>query len=363
MFRIMLLSFWTLTHAYVFGRLSGLPVVRRVLPRPAVLAVGAVLWALWFLGDEDSASALRRGLRGFSMDWLGAIFLIAAALLAADLLTGFGFLFRRAAPIARGFGLLAGAGLAVLALVQGARAPVISEHEIRLPGLPEALDGTTVAVLSDLHLGSRLGPEWLAGVAAQVEAMRPDLILFLGDTVEAHGRPDGDLRPGLSRFRAPLGVYAVAGNHEGYGDLRAAIGVQTAAGFVFLHERAVEVAPGLVVAGVDDPVRRARDGRTGGFAEQALVGRPRGATIFLSHAAREVEVAAEEGVGLMLSGHTHGGQIWPFSYLNRLTTPWVEGRFTVDGMTLLVTRGTGTWGPRMRLFAPAEILRLTLRAP
>jgi len=73
-------------------------------------------------------------------------------------------------------------------------------------------------------------------------------------------------------------------------------------------------------------------------------------------------VAARDGVGLMLSGHTHAGQIWPFGYFTRMQYPLLEGRYEVGGMTVIVCRGTGTWGPRMRLFRPSEMLRVTLRS-
>ena len=133
------------------------------------------------------------------------------------------------------------------------------------------------------------------------------------------------------------------------------------AGFQVLRDRWAEVRPGFVVAGVDDLTRRRRSGRLGDPVTEALSGRPPGATILLSHTPWKAEQAADAGVGLMLSGHTHGGQIWPFSYLTRLIYPLLGGRYNVNGMTVIVCRGTGTWGPRMRLWRPGEILRVTLR--
>ena len=96
---------------------------------------------------------------------------------------------------------------------------------------------------------------------------------------------------------------------------------------------------------------------------QALAKRPRGTTVLLSHSPLEMERAARAGAELMLSGHTHGGQIWPFGYLVGIFYPLVAGRYDVDGMTVIVGRGTGTWGPRMRLWHRAEILKVTLRRP
>ena len=99
-----------------------------------------------------------------------------------------------------------------------------------------------------------------------------------------------------------------------------------------------------------------------GAVERALGGRPHGATILLSHTPWQAEAAAKAGAGLMLAAHTHGGQIWPFNYVSATRYPLQAGWYVVDGMPVIVSRGTGTWGPRMRLWRPSEILRVTLRA-
>ncbi len=135
-----------------------------------------------------------------------------------------------------------------------------------------------------------------------------------------------------------------------------------AAGIRLLRDSSAEIAPGLVLAGVDDLSARRQFGVDGRPVDRTLLGRPYGTTIYLSHSPWEAERAADLGVDLMLSGHTHGGQIWPFTYLVRLAYPYVAGRYDVGTMTLLVSRGTGFWGPPMRLFRRAEITAITLRA-
>jgi predicted MPP superfamily phosphohydrolase len=116
------------------------------------------------------------------------------------------------------------------------------------------------------------------------------------------------------------------------------------------------------MVGVDDLTAIHRSGQDGDPISKALAGRPQGATILLSHTPWQADKAAKAGVSLMLSGHTHGGQIWPFDYLVKRVYPLLEGRYEVDGMTVIVCRGTGTWGPRMRLWRPSEIL-LTVVEP
>lgn len=134
------------------------------------------------------------------------------------------------------------------------------------------------------------------------------------------------------------------------------------AGLQVLHDRFVELRPGLVVAGVDDLTSRHGDGEGAAAVARALAGRPLGAAVLLSHTPWHAETAAAAGAGVMLCGHTHAGQVWPFGYLVRTVYPLLAGRYEVGGMTVIVGRGTGTWGPRMRLWRPAEIVRLTLRA-
>jgi predicted MPP superfamily phosphohydrolase len=122
-----------------------------------------------------------------------------------------------------------------------------------------------------------------------------------------------------------------------------------------------QIAPGLLLAGVDDLTRHQRNGDNADRVTPLLKGRAEGATVLLSHSPLQVEQAAASAIGLMLSGHTHGGQIWPFSYLVAHYYPYLAGRFQVGDMTLIVSRGTGLWGPRMRLWQRGEILEVTLR--
>ncbi|MFH1567935.1 MAG: metallophosphoesterase, partial [Gemmatimonadota bacterium] len=327
------------------------------------LAVGAAMWAVFYLGravGHGGSGTAAAALELVGMCWLAALFLTAVALLAVDVATGFGWLLPRYAPALRGWALAAGGVLTVVALFQGLRPPVVREYEVRLPGLPAEADGITVVALSDLHIGSLIGADWLAARVEQVEALQPDLIVLLGDLFEGHGEPLGAAQAALGRLGAPLGVWAVPGNHEGYG-ARGGADRTAEEGIEVLRNRWVEVRPGLTLAGVEDLTSRRRGGRGGEPIAAALEGHPLGAVTLLSHSPLEAEEAVRAGVGLMLSGHTHGGQIWPLGYLIQRHYPLLAGEYRVGGMTVLVTRGAGTWGPRMRLWHPGEILRVTLR--
>jgi hypothetical protein len=364
MFGSILISVCTLMHIYVFWRTASVPFVNRHVSLTLLIATGVLLWAVFFIGrlfHHVGTGALTATIELFGMLWMGALFLLFIPLLTVDVITAFGFLLPRLAPSLRGWALFVGAVLSVIALVQGLRPPVVQSYEVRLAGLSGEMDGKVLVAMSDLHLGSLIGKRWLAARVAQVKEERPDLVVLLGDLFEGHGQPQEELLSILGRLSAPLGIWAVTGNHEFHGADDKSMRLIDAAGFKLLRNRWVEVRPGFVLAGVDDLTSKYRTGQDGDFISQALAGRPPAVTVLLSHTPWQAERAARAGASLMLSAHTHGGQIWPFSYLVRLSYPLLGGRYEVSGMPVIVSRGTGTWGPRMRLWRPGEILRVTLR--
>lgn len=356
MFIALLLLLPPLVLAYVARRAASVPWLART-SRRRLWATFAGLWGLMMAGGilghgATFPGARRAALAGMSV--LGLLFLAFVCLLAVDLATGFGRWFRPAAPRLRGWALLAGLAMAGLATVQGLRPPEVVDYEVRLRGLPPERDGLVVAALSDLHIGAILGSDWLTARVAQVQAMRPDLVVLLGDTFEGHGRPDPRSVQALRGLQAPLGVWGVDGNHEHYGVVGAPM---EAAGVQVLRNVLASPVPGLVLAGRADAGRNLRQAAWGVPPEH-----PAGALVLLSHRPTHLEAASRSGVGLMLSGHTHAGQIWPFSLLVQRVYPVLAGRAQVGDMTLIVSRGTGTWGPRMRLWRRGEISRIRLRA-
>lgn len=341
-----------------------MPFVNRHVPFNLLIMTGLLLWAIFFIGrlfHHGGTGALTATIELFGMLWMGVLLLLFIPLLTMDIITVFGFLMPRLAPSLRGWALLAGGVLSVIALVQGLRPPVMQSYEVYLPGLSVEMDGKVLVAVSDLHIGSLIGKRWLAARVAQIGEEQPDLVVLLGDLFEGHGQPQEELLPILRRLSAPLGIWAVTGNHEFHGYNNKSIQLIDAAGFKLLRNRWVEVRPGFVLAGVDDLTSKYRAGLDGDFILQALAGRPPGVTVLLSHTPWQADRAADAGANLMLSAHTHGGQIWPFGYLVRRSYPLLGGRYKVRGMPVIVCRGTGTWGPRMRLWRPGEILRVTLR--
>lgn len=364
MFGTILLSVAAAMTAFVFWRLGAARGLRRLSPRVR-LGLAAAVWLVILAGREwghGRAGTLPVLAELAGMNLLVAVFYAFLALAAVEAATVFGRLAPRLAPGLRALAVAAALVLSLAALVQGMRAPGVSRYEVALPGLPASLDGTTLAAVSDLHVGSVLGAGWLAARVEQIEALEPEMVVLLGDVFEGHDLPRDELLPVLSRLDAPLGVYAAQGNHEHYGRETSPLELLADAGIGVLVNRWTSPAPGLVVAGVEDLTIHGRRARADDPLEATLAGRPPGATILLSHTPLKVAEARAKGVGLMLSGHTHAGQVWPFGHLVGLRYPYLQGRFQVGPMTLIVSRGAGTWGPRMRLWRPGEILHLTLRA-
>jgi len=363
MFGLILLSAGTAMHLYVFRHAASIPFVRRYVSRKVIFSSGIILWAGFFLtctighGGNGTIAGL---LEIFGMNWMAILFLASVCLFAADIITGFGYLLPRITPLLRGWALAAGAALSMIALIQGLRPPVVRDFHVAISDLPVEMENKKIIAMSDLHLGSVLGKSWLEARVTQIESLRPDLVVMMGDLFEGHGDPPPELVETLGRLWAPMGVWAVPGNHESHGNQDKILSLFDKAHISMLSNRWVGLRPGLILAGVKNMHSHQPSDDENIPIEQLLSGRPPGAKILLSHAPVNTEAAAAAGVDLMLCGHTHSGQIWPFGYLVRLSYPLLQGEYKINDMTVIVTRGAGTWGPRMRLWHPGEILRITL---
>jgi len=358
-----------LLHIYVFVRAGSLPICKRWIGRKALIGSGAALWLIFSLSriyGGHEYGILTVALEVVGMHWMATVFLLAVAAFIADLVCGFGFLLPQAKMHIRAWGMAFGLTLVLIAHVQGLRPPVIETHEVFLTDLPARLDGATVAVMADLHVGEVLvGADWLNARISQVQALKPDAIVLIGDLFE--GASDtAEMVPVMRRLSAPLGVWAVRGNHDALRpDRRDVTGeILAGAGIRLVANEWVKMTEGLVLAGIDDlTASRRRPGEGEANLDRALTNRPKYPTLLLSHTPWMTDRAAAAGVDIMLSGHTHNGQIWPFNNLVKTRYPFIGGRYDIDGMTLIVSRGTGTWGPRVRLWAPGEITLITLRDP
>jgi len=358
------LGTWTLQHLYLQRRAAPFLGPPGAPSRRILLLFLAAAWLLYPLGRV--VARLVPGRTAYALEfagavWMGFLFLAVSFLLAVDLGTLLGRLAPRALPVLRLGALSAALLLGILALIQGLRPPAVTVRPLVLPGLPPSLAGKRLLEVSDLHLGTLLGRRWLSRLGEIIAARNPDLLVVAGDLVDGHVPDVEPLVPLLQTWRAPLGKYAVLGNHEFYAGAEQAADLLGRAGFRVLRQEAVEAAPDLFLAGVDDLTARRQFRLAGDPLAEALRSVPPGRPcILLSHSPLGAEEASGRGASAMLSGHTHGGQIWPFGLVVRLFYPRLAGAYAVGPLSLYVCRGTGTWGPPMRLFRRGEVVLFVL---
>lgn len=299
--------------------------------------------------------------------WMGLLLLLFTAATADGILALLGRVFQVPAGIVRmaGFGLfgLAFAG-GLTGVATALSAPRIHEVEARIRGLPAAFDGYRIAHITDTHVGPTLRRGWVERLVARVDSAQADLVVHTGDFID--GSVDR-LRPHVEPFaelRGRDGTLFVTGNHETYSDAIAWSEHAKVLGFQVLVNSHVAIARGsesLVVAGVTDHHEGQAFPSRAPDARMAFAGAPAGTRVLLAHQPVQANAAQGLGIALQLSGHTHGGQIWPFHHLVRLAQPVVSGFGRVGDVLVFVSNGAGYWGPPMRLFAPPEVPILVLR--
>lgn len=249
------------------------------------------------------------------------------------------------------------------------RLPRVRRLDVTLPRLGAGLDGTRVVLVTDTHYGPLDRARWSEQVCETVNTLEADLVCHTGDIADGTAARRRAQALPLGTVRATQGRVYVTGNHEYYSEAQGWVDLMRELGWEPLRNRHVLIERGgdtLVVAGVDDVTAESSglEGH-GAHLEGALAGAgPDLPVMLLAHQPAFVDRAAAAGVDLQLSGHTHGGQIWPFHHLVRLDQPVVAGLSHHGTRTLLYTsRGTGFWGPPFRVFAPSEITLLVLRSP
>lgn len=257
--------------------------------------------------------------------------------------------------------LLLATVLASVGIFCGTKMPAVRERTITVAGLPEQAEGLTVAVLADLHADGVTRASRIRRIVERTNALKPDLIALVGDFVDGRvAVRNRELRP-LGELSARYGVFGVPGNHEYYSGSREWIAFLSSLGIQMLcNEHRFLPERNVAVAGVTDPAA-ARMGETPPDIEKALAGIPSGALkLLLAHQPGLAHRAAEAGVDIQLSGHTHGGMVRGVDRLVALFNGgFVSGLYQVGGMTLYLTNGAGIWsGFPIRLGVPSEIALL-----
>ncbi|KUI26451.1 metallophosphoesterase [Mycobacterium sp. IS-1742] len=251
--------------------------------------------------------------------------------------------------------------------VEAMRVPRIRKVDVGIAGLGHGLDGMRVAMITDTHYGPIDRARWSAAVVARVNELGADIVCHVGDIADGVVTQRENQAGPLADVTATSARVYVTGNHEYFSEAQGWLDYMEGIGWAALHNRHIVVERGgdrLVVAGVDDATAAGSGTRGhGADLDAALAGADRALPVLLlAHQPKQVVHAVRAGVDLQISGHTHGGQMWPFNVLVRLEQPVVQGLSRHGDKTQLYTsRGTGFWGPPFRVFAPSEITLLTLR--
>lgn len=364
-------------HGYLWWRLvkstTTSPRWRRV-GLVVAAALGTLLFAAVAVRDSVSFAPV---LAWPGYIWLGLMFYLLVLLVLLEIPRGVLALVRRSrrTPVDENRRVLINRSLA-LGAVLGAgaiggygmktalSAPRIEREDITLRRLDPTADGLQIAVVSDIHLGALLGRGFAQRTVDRINALEPDLIAVVGDLVDGPvDRLRNAVEP-LADLAAPLGAYFVTGNHEYFTETDAWLRELDRLGLRTLRNERVALTyrgARIDLAGVNDIA--GEDEGDGPDHDRAMSGRdPTVPVIMMAHQPVQIDDSVEHGVDLQLSGHTHGGQIYPFHHLVRIDQPAVAGLSRKDDTYLYVTRGAGFWGPPMRVGAPPEISLLTLRA-
>jgi predicted MPP superfamily phosphohydrolase len=258
--------------------------------------------------------------------------------------------------------------MAVVGFWNARRTAAVVQVDVPVAGLPPALQGFRIAQISDIHVGPTIRQAYLARIVARVNQLQADVVAITGDLVDGPVQSLGPLVQPLQELRSTHGSFFVTGNHEYYSGVQGWIEKLRSLGVsalmnehvVLQHGSTGAAAANLVLAGVTDFNAHHFDASHQSSPQQALDGAPAGFKLLLAHQPRSAEAAAKAGFDLQLSGHTHGGQFWPWGYFVRFQQPYTAGLHRLRGLWIYTSRGTGYWGPPKRFGAASEITLLRL---
>jgi hypothetical protein len=353
----------------VIALLFGVPwltiVVAGAWPAP-IGAVGAVLFGGAAPGHARGRdAAARAGDTLLGAGWVLFTWSVAGNVLRLVLMA---FGVANAARISAVAAIVVAAALLAWGHTEAMRVPRIKRVPVTVPRLGPGLDGVRVVMLTDTHYGPIDRAAWSAKVAETVNGLGADIVCHVGDIADGPVSSRTAQVAPLEGITAALARVYVTGNHEYFGDAVGWLDKMRALGWQTLHNEHVVVERGgdrLVLAGIDDFTARSSGAPGhGSDLDTALDGTdPDLPVLLLAHQPKQITLAEAAGVDLQISGHTHGGQIWPFHHLVRIDQPSVSGLTRrTDRTQLYTSRGTGFWGPPFRIFAPSEITVITLNA-
>lgn len=257
-----------------------------------------------------------------------------------------------------------GSGVVAAGIHSALKGFTLKEVEVTLEKLPRAFDGLRIVQLSDVHVGPTIGVEFVQAMVEAANSLQPDVIALTGDFVDGQVEYLSRHTAPLADLQATMGTYFVTGNHEYYSGVDAWIGEFERLGITTLRNRSKRIWRGnesFLIAGVTD-YRAGRYGEAPDLSATLARRNPGEEVVLLAHQPRQVSEAQAHDVGLQLSGHTHGGQFWPWNWVIHLIEPVVAGLAQFGRTQIYVNSGTGYWGPPVRIGTESEITLVTLRS-
>ena len=367
-------------HYYLYARL-----VRGMafegLPRfvPGLFALSATLLPVGMIASRLLPRSVGNTVALVTFTWMGLLVLTLFLTLGSEIVRGGSALLEATRilpndPERRTFlarALSGGIALSALGLgaygIASVRSPVeVKPVRVGLRRFPKTMDGFRIVQLSDVHIGPTIDGTWLRGIVERVNALEPDIVAITGDLVDGSVAELRDHVAPLADLKAKHGVFFVTGNHEYYSGVDAWIAELETLGVKVLRNERVEIGDNGVsfdLAGIDD--HRAKDFGNGHGADldKAIAGRDDSRElVLLAHQPKQAVEASKKGVGLQLSGHTHGGQIHLGFNPAVLVFKYAVGRYEEQGSTLWVNRGFGVAGPPARIGVPPEVTKIVLVA-
>jgi len=356
-----------LLHLYIGWRIAPeLPGAAAAIGFAALLAASAILIPLAFFGRRSHSRATADLASWAGMLALGLFSTLLVLTLLRDVVLLLAWPLRiesLAHWSATSVPLLALA-VAAIGFVNARRTARVRDVEVPVAGLPAALHGFTIAQISDIHVGPTIKGRYVQAIVDAVNALAADAVAVTGDLVDGRVRDLAAHVAPLAELRSRHGTFFVTGNHEYYSGAHEWIAELQRLGVqVLLNEHVVLRHQGarLVLAGVADTSAHHFDPQHRSDPQRALRGAPAdaGLRVLLAHQPRSAVAAAQAGFDVQLSGHTHGGQYWPWNLFVRLQQPYTAGLHRLQQLWIYTSRGTGYWGPPLRFGAPSEITRLT----
>jgi predicted MPP superfamily phosphohydrolase len=367
---VVVVSLLAILHIYI-----GMRVLPDLPAAPAIRFLGA-LWLLasWILVPAGLLSrTIKRQPLSDRVAWAGLFAMgMFSSMLVLTALRDL-VLLAAAALGEKSADLVAWSAVAVVALtvvvtligfINARRVAAVIDVDVPIAGLPEALHGFTIAQISDIHVGPTIKRGYLDRIVTAVNALDVDVVAITGDLVDGSVKHLAPHTAPLARLKARHGAYFVTGNHEYYSNAHAWIAEVRRLGLtVLMNEHVVLEHSGalVVLAGVTDYSAHHFDESHRSDPHAAIAGAPPAAVkLLLAHQPRTAPAAAAAGFDLQLSGHTHGGQFFPWNFFVPLQQPYVAGMNRLGSLWVYTSRGTGYWGPPKRFGAPSEITRVRL---